>query len=123
MLGRVTRRTESAPREPAGNVRRVMRLDMIVRLWIGVAACALVAARSAQASEERRVEVAGGYSLLSVGTCSAQTCNSGDTSETFPAGWFASGGMALSDWIMAVGEVSGNYKSSSDSLGDVTATA
>jgi len=97
---------------------------LIAVKFIGLAlAAVVVASQPARAADGVRGEVAGGYSFLSVGTCSAQTCTAGDTSETFPAGWFASGGAAVTDWLMAVGEVGGNYKSSSDSLGDVTATA
>ena len=57
-------------------------------------------------------EVAGGYSFV----------YDNDARESFPAGWFVSGGAQFRTWLAAVGEVSGNYQSSTESLGDATAT-
>jgi len=64
----------------------------------------LVAAspRLAVAQDQPKVEVAGGYAYLH------------ETDLSVPAGWFASGGGNVNDWLGIVGAVSGHYKTQTE---------
>ena len=62
---------------------------------------ALAVPRHAAAQDERRVEVAGGYSLM----------RDDDGDATFPLGWFASVAADVAGPLALVGEASGSYKS------------
>jgi hypothetical protein len=64
-----------------------------------VVAAVVMFAATAGAQEIRRVNLAGGYSLL----------HDFDASRNFPAGWFASFGGSVRRWFGVAGELSGNY--------------
>jgi hypothetical protein len=57
--------------------------------------------RPAAAQDERRVELAGGYSLM----------RDYDGDATFPGGWFATIAADVAGPLVLVGDVSGSYKS------------
>ena len=58
-------------------------------------------------AQDRKVEISGGYSFLH------------EEDLSVPAGWYASGGGYLNNWIGIVGEVNGHYKTLSESRVDV----
>ena len=73
-----------------------------------VAATALIAASaSAVAAQTPKVDVAGGYAYLH------------EEDLSVPAGWFASVGGTINDWLDIVGAVSGHYKTEDVSLASV----
>lgn len=53
------------------------------------------------AQNKPRAEIAGGYSFL----------HDSYIKENFPAAWFLSGSYDINDWLAAVGELGGSYKS------------
>lgn len=69
-------------------------------VWIALAVV-VAAPRHAAAQDERRVEFAGGYSLM----------RDYDGDVTFPRGWFASVAADIAGPLALVGDVSGSYKS------------
>jgi hypothetical protein len=69
-------------------------------IWIPIALSAALPGVAA-AQDERRVEVAGGYSFM----------RDYDGDASFPRGWFASVGADVVGPVDAVGEASGSYKS------------
>ena len=73
---------------------------------IGVVVSLSVAPSRAMA-QTRNVEVSGGYSYLH------------ETDLSVPAGWYASGGGYVNNWLGIVGEVNGHYKTVSQSGVDV----
>jgi hypothetical protein len=68
--------------------------------WIALVLVVAVP-RQAAAQDERRVELAGGYSLM----------RDYDGDATFPRGWFASVAADVAGPLALVGDVSGSYKS------------
>ena len=75
---------------------RLMRQPVWIALLIAVAVPA-----SSAAQDERRVEVAGGYSAM----------RDYDGDVTFPLGWFASVAADVAGPLSVAGEASGSYKS------------
>ena len=61
----------------------------------------------ASVGAQSRYEVAGGYQFMRDQDIAK---SNPDLSANFPAGWMASGGVSLSDWLGAVGEISGSMK-------------
>lgn len=71
-------------------------------IWIALALVVAVPGYSA-AQDDRRVEVAGGYSLM----------RDYDGDATFPLGWFAAPALDVAGPLAMAGEASGSYKSMS----------
>jgi hypothetical protein len=67
----------------------------------------------AEAADGPLADIAGGYSLI----------YDHDIKTTFPAGWFASAAIHVTNNFALAGEVSGNYKSESATFGSTTANA
>ena len=63
--------------------------------------CVLLTVPCPVVAQDRVGEVAGGYSFL----------RDFQAKENFPAAWFASGAYNITNWLAAVGEVGGSYKS------------
>jgi len=66
-----------------------------------------------EAADGPKADIAGGYSLL----------YDHDIKTTFPAGWFVGGAVNVTNMFAVAGEVSGDYKSESASVGNTTANA
>jgi hypothetical protein len=69
-----------------------------------VLAAALVLAPGRAAAQQKNVEISGGYSFLHGDDVE------GENGLSVPAGWYASGGGYVNNWLGIVGEVSGHYK-------------
>jgi hypothetical protein len=69
-------------------------------LWIALVV-AVALPRYAVAQDDRRVELAGGYSLM----------RDYDGAATFPGGWFGSVAVDVAGPLALVGDASGSYKS------------
>jgi hypothetical protein len=69
-------------------------------VWIALV-LAVALPRHANAQNEQRVELAGGYSLM----------RDYDGDATFPGGWFAAVAAAVAGPLALVGDASGSYKS------------
>lgn len=69
---------------------------------------ALLLAPGRAIAQERNVEISGGYSFLHEGG------GDGEEGLSVPAGWDASGGGYLNNWLGIVGEVNGHYKTVSE---------
>jgi hypothetical protein len=67
----------------------------------------------AEAADGPRADIALGYSLI----------YDHDIKTTFPAGWFAGAAVNVTNAFALAGEVSGNYKSESTTIGSTTANA
>src|SRR5215471_17894860 len=67
----------------------------------------LILISGASLSAQSRYEVAGGYQFMRDQDLAK---NNPDLSANFPAGWMVSGGASLSNWLVAVGEISGSMK-------------
>ena len=67
----------------------------------------LILISGASVGAQSRYEVAGGYQFMRDQDIAK---NNPDLSANFPAGWMVSGGDSLSNWLVAVGEISGSMK-------------
>jgi hypothetical protein len=79
---------------------RLVKSHLLRAVWI-VLVLAVAVPRHAAAQDERRVELAGGYSLM----------RDYDGAATFPGGWFASVAADVAGPLALVGDASGSYKS------------
>ncbi len=75
-------------------------LTVAVGLFSGLALLDVPAPALAQTRPAAEI-AGGGYSFM----------RDYQTKENYPAGWFASGAWNITDWLAAVGEVGGTYKS------------
>lgn len=81
---------------------RISRARVLLLGTVFVAATCLAPTRAA--AQDRKLEVSGGWSFAHEGG------SDGEESLSIPAGWFASAGGYLNNWLGIVGEVNGHYK-------------
>src|SRR5215472_12589748 len=80
-------------------------MHLLSRVLVAVGIVGSVAL-PAEAAEGPRADIAGGYSLI----------YDHDIKTTFPAGWFASAALNVTNAFAIAGEVSGHYKSESTAV-------